>query len=39
MDTIWIVVIINAVCHMNKVINKDCKMAANEEWALPNTGC
>ena len=25
--------------YMNKVINKDGKMDANEEWVLPNTGC
>ena len=25
--------------YMDKVINKDCKMDANEEWVLPNTGC
>ena len=23
--------------YMDKVINKDCKMDANEEWVLPNT--
>ena len=31
MNTIWITVIINAVCHMDKVINKDGKMDVNEE--------
>ena len=33
-DNIWIAVIINAVLpygYMDKVINKDCKMDANEE--------
>ena len=25
--------------YMDKVINKDSKMDANEEWVLPNTWC
>ena len=39
MDTRWISLIIKAVCHMDKVINKDSKMDANEECVLPNTRC